>query len=57
MREEIKAKARQTNFKNKPSFEIMDVTDAEREKGEKVAAYQAKKEQEIAAIRALEQQR
>ena len=57
MREEIKAKARQTNFKNKPSFEIMDVTDAERDKGAKVAAYQAKKEQEIAAIRELEQQR
>lgn len=44
MREEIKAKARQTNFKNKPSFEIMDATDAEKEKGAKVAAYQAKKE-------------
>ena len=39
MREEIKAKAKKGNFKNKPSFEIMDVTEAEREKGEKVAAY------------------
>ena len=46
MREEIKAKARQTNFKNKPSFEIVDVSEAEKQRGEKVLAYQAKKEQE-----------
>ena len=46
MREEIKAKARQTGFKNKPSFEIVDVSEAEREKGAKIQAYQTKKEQQ-----------
>ena len=39
MMAEIKAKAKKANYKNKPSFEILDVTEAEREKGEKVAAY------------------
>ena len=46
MMAEIKAKAKKANYKNKPSFEVLDVTEAEREKGEKVAAYQAKKEEE-----------
>ena len=46
MMAEIKAKAKKANYKNKPSFEILDVPEAEREKGEKVAAYQAKKAEE-----------
>ncbi len=46
MMAEIKAKAKKANFKNKPSFEVLDVTDAEREKGKKVDAYQAKKAEE-----------
>lgn len=44
MMAEIKAKAKKG--KSKPSFEILEPTDAERERGEKVAAYQAKKEAE-----------
>ena len=33
MREEIRKKAKKKSFKNKPSFEIMDVTEAERDRG------------------------
>ena len=61
MMDEIKKKAKKGGNKKQPSFEILDVTENERERGEKVAAYQAKKEaeQNAAAIaaQAQEQQR
>ena len=53
MRADIKAMAKK-NFKPKPSFEIMEPTQGERERGEKVAAYQAKKQDEAARMQALE---
>ena len=54
MMAEIKAKAKKGGGKKAPSFEVLDVTENERERGEKVAAYQAKKEaqQNAAAIAA-----
>ena len=45
MMADIKAKAKK-GAKKAPSFEIMDVTETEREKGEKIAAYQARKAEE-----------
>ena len=45
MRADMMAKAKKAKHKA-PSFEIMDVPDAERERGEKVAAYQARKAEE-----------
>lgn len=45
MLKDIKNKAKK-NYKPKPSFEIMDVSEAEKEKGEKIAAYQARKAEE-----------
>ena len=41
---EMKAKAKKV--KNQPSFEVLDATEAERNRGEQVAAYQARKEEE-----------
>jgi len=37
------AKMKAQAKKKQPSFEVMDVTEGERERGQKVAAYQAKK--------------
>lgn len=45
MLKDIKNKGKK-QFKPKPSFEIMDVSEAEKEKGEKIAAYQARKAEE-----------
>ena len=47
---DLKAKAK--NGKKQPSFEIVDVSEAERLRGEQVAAYQAKKAQELQQRRA-----
>ena len=46
MMADIKAKAKKANFKNKPSFEVLDVTEAERDKGQRADAYWSKKAEE-----------
>ena len=52
---DLKAKAK--NGKKQPSFEIVDVSEAERLRGEQVAAYQAKKAKELQQRRGEGQQR
>lgn len=49
MMADIKAKARK-NVKAKPSFEVLDISEQERERGQKVDAYLAKKEAQMAVI-------
>lgn len=46
MMAEIKAKAKKGGFKNKPSFEVYDVPEEERKRGEYVADYQSRKAEE-----------
>ena len=46
MMADIKAKAKKANYKNKPSFEVLDVTEAERDKGQRADAYWSKKAEE-----------
>lgn len=43
---DMKAKAKKANYKAKPSFEILDMPETERERGQKVAEYQARKEEQ-----------
>jgi len=46
MMKEIKAKAKKAALKPKPSFEVLDVPEAERARGEYVQDYQSRKAEE-----------